>query len=147
MLPLVVRWARLRGDDDVVERERRDAEIIATEAALRALPRLVEDLGTDRDVADQLRDEYQRRLLVLRAGQRSDGETGGVTDREERYTALRLALLGHKHRTVVRLRDHDEIDDVVLQRIQAKLDLEEVVMTRRHGATPTLPDQQRPEQQ
>ena len=42
------------------------------------------------------------------------------------YTALRLALIARKRATVVRLRDEGRIDDTVLRRVQAKLDLEDL---------------------
>ena len=48
---------------------------------------------------------------------------------------LRVALLGRKHDTLVRLRDRDEIDDNVLQQVQAALDLEWVAVDRHRRET------------
>ncbi|WP_406451896.1 hypothetical protein OH768_09250 [Streptomyces sp. NBC_01622] len=42
-----------------------------------------------------------------------------------------LALLARKHATVVRLRDEDRIDDSVLRQVQARIDLEEIRLSRR----------------
>ncbi|MDN3357271.1 Na+/H+ antiporter [Actinomadura sp. DC4] len=126
LLPSVVRWARL-GGDAAIERERRLAEITATERALDALSALAGDLGTGEDVAGRLRAEFDQRLRVLRA---DEEEAGDALDWEEQYTALRLAVLAHQHETVVRMRDEGEIDDTVLRRIQTDLDLEELQITR-----------------
>ena len=60
-----VRWARLQATTRAVEQERRRAEIVALEEAMEALPGLVEELGTDGEVAEQLRTEYDRRLRIL----------------------------------------------------------------------------------
>ena len=48
---------------------------------------------------------------------------------------MRVALLGRKHDTLVRLRDRDEIDDNVLQQVQAALDLEWVAVDRHRRET------------
>ena len=69
--------------------------------------------------------EYEEHLSALRAHE--DGETDGPTvTRSRQYGALRLALITHKRATVVRLRDEGVIDDTLLRRIQARLDIEEL---------------------
>lgn len=45
------------------------------------------------------------------------------TDHE---AALRLALLPVERKTLLRLRDENQIDDVILRRMQARIDLEEL---------------------
>jgi CPA1 family monovalent cation:H+ antiporter len=40
-------------------------------------------------------------------------------------------VLAHKRATVLRLRDERRIDDIVLRQIQARLDVEEVRLSRR----------------
>lgn len=45
-------------------------------------------------------------------------------------TALRLALLGRERAALVQLRDEQQIDDIVLRQVQARLDLEEVRLSR-----------------
>jgi monovalent cation:H+ antiporter, CPA1 family len=132
LLPPVMRWARLRGDA-AIDRERRLAEITATEEALAVISALADDLGADEDVADQLRSEYDRRLRILRAEEDEEddaGERERAREWEEQYAALRLAALSHKHEIVVRLRDEGRIDDTVLRQIQTNLDLEEVHLAR-----------------
>jgi hypothetical protein len=46
-----------------------------------------------------------------------------------------VALLGRTHDTLARLRDRDEIDDNVLQQVQAALDLERVAVDRHRKDT------------
>jgi Na+/H+ antiporter len=128
LLPRVVRWANLPRDAGL-EDERLLAETRAAEAALEALPAAAERLGTDPKITERLRAEYEKRLRIL-AARAPDAEDDDPALRyDEQYTALRLELLAHKRATVLRLRDQQHIDDAVLRRIQARLDLEEVRMS------------------
>jgi CPA1 family monovalent cation:H+ antiporter len=129
LLPDVVRWARLPPDTSV-EQERHLAETLATEEAVAAIPRLAAELGTDAEIVNRLRREYEKHLRVLHAGEDgSDDEPALRYDRQ--YSALRLAVLEHKRATVVRLRDQRRIDDTVLRQVERTLDLEEVRLARR----------------
>jgi CPA1 family monovalent cation:H+ antiporter len=129
LLPGVVRWARLPRDGSVDE-ERRLAETRATEEALAALPELAAELGTDPQVVDRTRREYEEHLEVVRAdGDRDDDEP--VRRHDQHYAALRLALLARKRATVLALRDEQRIDDIVLRQFQTRLDIEEVRLSRR----------------
>jgi hypothetical protein len=98
--------------------------------------------GTQRDAAGRCRPRYRPRggrpaaprvrehLRVPRAGE--DGADDEPALRyDQQYTALRLAVLAHKRATVVRLRDERRIDDTVLWQVQARLDIEEVRLSRR----------------
>jgi CPA1 family monovalent cation:H+ antiporter len=128
----MVRWARLPHDRSV-DTERHYAEILAAEQALSAMPKLAAELGTDAEVTGRLRREYEKHLRLLRA------DDAGADDEpalryDQQYTALRLAVLAHKRATVVRLRDEDRIDDIVLRQIQDRLDIEEVRLARREAA-------------
>jgi CPA1 family monovalent cation:H+ antiporter len=128
LLPGVVLWARLPRDT-AVEEERRLAETRATQEALAALPQLAVNLGTDPLVVDRLRLEYEEHLHVLHTNG-EDAYDEPARRHDQQYTALRLALLTLKRGTVVRLRDERRIDDIVLRQIQARLDIEEVRLTR-----------------
>jgi Na+/H+ antiporter len=127
VLPAVVRWARLPLDTSV-EEEQRLAQTEATGAALAALPEVAAELGTDPDVVDRTRREYEEHLHLVHRDLDDDDEP--ATRHEEQYAALRLALLGRKRATVVALRDQQRIDDIVLRRYQARLDIEEVRLSR-----------------
>jgi CPA1 family monovalent cation:H+ antiporter len=127
VLPAVVRWARLPHDTSV-EEESRLAQTEATGTALAALPEVAAELGIDPDVVERTRREYEEHLHVIHQGVDEDDEP--VTRHEEQYTALRLALLARKRATVVALRDEQRIDDIVLRQFQARLDIEEVRLSR-----------------
>lgn len=127
LLPAVVRWARLPPDTSL-EAERHLAETLATQEALDAVPQVAAEVGADPEVVDRLRREYEERLAVLRADGAGDGEPALRHDRH--YAALRLALLARKRATVLRLRDERRIDDTVLRQVQARLDIEEVRLSR-----------------
>lgn len=73
------------------------------------------------------------RLQVLSADAANGDGTGDepVLRHQKQYTALRLALLAKKRATVARLRDQRRIDDTVLRQAQARLDIEEVSLSRR----------------
>ncbi len=127
LLPRVVRWARL--PEDGAAQELHLAETVATTDALAAIPQLAATLGTDSDVVDRLRHEYERHRTVLDARGSDDEEFARRHD--EQYAALRLAVLRGKRHTVISLRDQGQIDDTVLWQVQTRLDLEEVRLARR----------------
>lgn len=128
LLPVAARWAVLPPDDPDEERHR--AEVRAVEEAVDALPRLAQEQGTDPEVVERTHRELDDRLRLLRAGPCEDDDEPALRH-DQQYTALRLALLAHKRATMVRLRDSDTIDDIVLRQLQAQLDVEEVRLSRR----------------
>jgi len=135
-LPPVVRWANLP-EDNVIESESRMANRTAAEEALAALPDIAATLGTAPEITEMTRHEYEKRIRVSRAGDPDDDSTDVDDDAAERirtfdtqYRELRLALLGTKRATVLRLRDEHRIDDAVLRQIQARLDVEEVRLSK-----------------
>ena len=132
LLPRVVKWADL-GVDQAAGQERRTARIAAAEEALTALPELARELGSEEELVAQLRAEYDHRLQPLR-GEHDGQMMDAGQDRERKDADLRLALLAREHHTVVRLRDRAEIDDAVLQQIEADLDLERIQLHRRRSA-------------
>ncbi|MFG3554410.1 Na+/H+ antiporter [Micromonospora sp. NPDC047557] len=118
-LPLVVRWAGLTGDPERVD-EARQARLRATQAGLDALPEVAAEVGVEGEVVRRLQAEYQRHLEDF-------NDSGGRTAEERRLDRrLRLGVLARKRRELTRLRDDREIDDLVLQELQAALDNEEI---------------------
>ena len=87
----------------------------------------------DPDITGRLRREYEKHLRLLHAGDPGADDEPALRY-DQQYTALRLAVLARKRATVVRLRDERRIDDTVLRQIQARLDLEEVRLSRREVA-------------
>ena len=126
LLPSVVRWARLPADSSVDE-ERHLAEVATAESAYEALDDAARHLGTDIPVVDRVRHEFDKRRRLLAADGSNDDP---VVLHDDQYTALRLALLAQERATLVQLRDEQQIDDIVLRQVQARLDLEEVRLSR-----------------
>lgn len=131
VLPAVLRRAALPEDESVGE-ERRFAERTAVEEALDALPRLARKAGADRATVDRLRKDLEAHLDVIQAREEED-EDHPTLQRHDASVALELALVRHKAATLLRLRDDDEIDDVVLRQVRAGYDAEEA---RLEGSTP-----------
>jgi CPA1 family monovalent cation:H+ antiporter len=123
VLPRVIRWARIPEDTKVTE-ELMLAKRRATEEAFEVLPSLAREINVDDDVLERIRHEYDEHLEAMNAG--FDDEDHPAVVRTRQYTRLRLALIGHKRATVVRLRDEKTIDDTVLRMIEGELDAEEV---------------------
>lgn len=133
LIPGVVRWARLPRDTHI-EQERQLAETVAAEEALNAMPQIAAGLSTHPDVVERMRHEYEDHMRVLRANRAGAvAEDDLALRHDQHYTALRLALLAQKRRTVIRLRDEGRIDDTVLRQVQAALDAEEVHLSRREA--------------
>lgn len=129
IMPAVVRWARLP-DDTAVVQEQHLAQTTATEAALAELPRLAAEGGIDDDIRDRVRREYEMHFRLLQAGD-SDNDDELAVRYDQQYTALRTAALEVKRDAILRLRDEAQIDDTVLRRVQAHLDLEELRLNGR----------------
>ena len=121
-LPAVIRYARLPEDTAEVAEEQL-AHRRAAEAGLAALPATAARLNIHPTAAEHVRADYEERLHTL------DGEyeepEDQVVERED-YQRLRHALLAEKRAAIVALRDAGKIDDIVLRRVQAGLDAEEV---------------------
>jgi CPA1 family monovalent cation:H+ antiporter len=129
-LPAVVRWARFP-DDTAEALEQRLAEETATRAAMEALPSRAAELGIPDWVAERVQDQYDEHLreLTLRQSVLDGGGQDGDRETLEAVAAersLRLALLAEKREAVQALRHARSIDDLVLLRVQAQLDAEEV---------------------
>lgn len=124
-LPAVLRWARLP-DDGAEAREHRLARRTAAEAALAELPAAAERLALSEAVVDRVRAEYEELLHVIDDPEHPLEADDPTRADHEGYRALRAALLAAKRVALVRLRDDGSIDDIVLRRVQARLDAEEI---------------------
>ncbi|WP_235508182.1 hypothetical protein [Agromyces sp. Soil535] len=128
LLPPLVRWARFPADSGP-EDERRLAETVASEEALAAIPEVAEELDVDADIRERVTREVSEHLAVLRA-EPGDSDDGVTLAHSDQYRAIRLALIARKRVAVLALRDEQRIDDTVLRRVQALLDVEEVRLLR-----------------
>jgi Na+/H+ antiporter len=129
-LPAVVRWSRLPADDSE-SAEQQLAERTVTEAAIIALPSAAARLGVSHEAAERLLADLEQRLADIAemgddgAGQPVEAGPAGGSPRED-YRRLHAAVLADKRAALVKLRDSRLIDDIVLRRVQARLDAEEV---------------------
>jgi len=113
--------------DNSVAEERQYAEVFITDAAIGAIAATAAELGTDERVVERVRTEIEKRRKVLVA----DGADGDpVIRHDDQYTSLWLALIARKREALLELRDEQRIDDIVLRRVQARLDQEEVRFLR-----------------
>ncbi|GAA1964417.1 Na+/H+ antiporter [Nocardioides panacihumi] len=126
LLPAVVRFARLPVDNSVAE-EIHLAEVFTLDEAIDAIDETAAELGSGEMVVERVRHELgkQRRLLAA-AG--SEGDP--VVQHDDQYTSLVLALIARRREALLELRDEQRIDDIVLRRVQAGLDVEEVRISR-----------------
>nr|BFF25351.1 hypothetical protein GCM10025732_33160 [Glycomyces mayteni] len=122
-LPAVIRWARFPADtrfDDELALARTET----TTAAIEALPRLADETDADPETVRRLDAEMREHLQALDTG--ADGDPADAARLHEDYNRLRLAVIAEKRTTMIRLRNERRIDDAVLRRMQASLDIEEV---------------------
>lgn len=120
-MPGIIRFSRLERDPKEDD-ELALARLESTRAALDRLDEEAERAGVDDEVRDAVRADFQAHLDEEESGDDDDE----VREAAEREQVLRRALLGVKRETVIRLRDERRIDDAVLRRVQAHLDIEEL---------------------
>jgi monovalent cation/hydrogen antiporter len=126
LLPAVVRFARLPVDDSVAE-EIQLAEIFTLDAAIDAIDTTAAELGSGEIVVERVRHELDKQRLLLAAAGADDDP---VVRHHDQYTSLLLALISRRREALLELRDEQRIDDIVLRRVQARLDNEEVRLSR-----------------
>ena len=123
LLPVVLRRAALPPDDDVAH-ELEEAEVEATQQALRSLDELAEEVGAGAAVVDRSRRELEAQLRAVQAEE--DADLDEDQQAEVDYEALRLRVVRRKRDVLIGMRDDGRIDDIVLRRIQTRLDNEEI---------------------
>ncbi|WP_216819864.1 Na+/H+ antiporter [Frondihabitans sp. 762G35] len=125
-LPAVIRFADLPPDPTEAD-EFVLAERSALETALDELDEVARGLETSEKAKEVVRASYRERLERLdRDEENSEADDDAEEEQVDQEERLRLALLGVKRETVVKLRDERRIDDTVLRRYQARLDVEEL---------------------
>jgi Na+/H+ antiporter len=122
-LPTLIRRLRLE-QDDAEEREELKARLAATQAALVRLEELAGADWTRDDTVERLHGmyEFRRRRLKTRGGYLEDD---GVEDRSLAYQRLVRELLQAQRQAIVRLRNHGQISNDVMHRVERELDLED----------------------
>ena len=125
-LPSVVRFARLPVDTSVAEELQFAAEY-SLDAAIDALETTASELGSGDMVVERVRHELDKqRKLEAAAGAEGDP----AIQHDDQYRSLSLALIGRRREALLELRDEQRIDDIVLRRVQTRLDQEEVRFMR-----------------
>lgn len=119
-LPFLIRSLGL-AEGDAAKREEVQARLAATEAALAYLDSLPQD-GVPTRVVEDIRQHLMTRAQLLAA----DGGGAEHRTRASAYRELQRDLVGVQRRTILDLRDRDEINDETLRRIQRDLDIEEM---------------------
>ena len=127
LLPLDVRFARLPVDTPVAE-ELQFAEEYSLDAAIDALDDTAGELGSGEMVVARVRHELEKqRKLLASAGAEGDHP---IIQHDDQYRSLSLALIGRRREALLELRDEQRIDDIVLRRVQTRLDQEEIRFLR-----------------
>ncbi len=132
-MPAVVRWARLPPDPTEL-----DEELLAEQETLRAmldaLPDTASRLGVPVEASQRLAKNYEALLERIHREEGNPEQARRDEIDTDHEAALRLALLPIKRKTLLRLRDENHIDDVILRRVQARIDLEELRLSDDTGA-------------
>ncbi len=119
-LPPLIRLLGVTGGD-TTEREEAHARLAAAQAALTRLDTLASHDGIPRDMLEGLHARYAQRVERL-----NDEPDDVDEDWFRAYREVRRDLLDVERRTIIDLRDRDEINDEALRSIQRELDLEQV---------------------
>jgi CPA1 family monovalent cation:H+ antiporter len=122
LLPSVVRFARLPVDTSV-EDEVQYAEEYTLDSAIGSLEETARELGSSEGVVEWVRRELDKQRRVVAAAGAADDP---AVQHQDQYASLLLALIARRREALLELRDEQRIDDIVLRRVQARLDVEEV---------------------
>jgi CPA1 family monovalent cation:H+ antiporter len=116
-LPLVVKWLQIDGGTE--ERDELQLALLrSAEAALTRIGELEAEGRIDAPHAETLRARYEHRLDVQRSA-----ADGSGTGHAARHKDVEYELIAAQRKAVIEMRERGEIDNVVLRRIQADLDL------------------------
>jgi hypothetical protein len=101
--------------------------VFTLDMAIESIDVTAAELGSGAMVVERVRHELDKqRKLLAAAG--ADGDP--VVQHDDQYTSLSLALIARRREALLELRDEQRIDDIVLRRVQAGLDIEEVRLSR-----------------
>jgi CPA1 family monovalent cation:H+ antiporter len=128
-LPRLIHWLGL-ADDGSAAREEAMARLAAAQAALNRLNILAADGTLPAGLVENFRRRFTIRAQRLQA-QLADTNVPSQTAQLQTYFEIRHELMEVERRTIIGMRNRDEISDTVLRRIQRDLDLEEVQLL--HG--------------
>jgi CPA1 family monovalent cation:H+ antiporter len=116
-LPSIVKWLRVEGGTEERD-EIRLALIRSAEAALVRIDELASEGRIDAAHAQTLREKYEHRRDLQRTG--DDEHT---VNHVARHKEAEREVIAAQRRAIIDMRERGEIDNVVLRRVQADLDL------------------------
>jgi CPA1 family monovalent cation:H+ antiporter len=122
-LPFLIRWLGIK-DDGAIEKEERQARLLANQFALAQLNQQTEPDAPRLEALNRLRVEYEDHIVQLN----SDApQKAGAPLRlfSTEYERLSQEALQAERRTIIKLRNDGTINDEVLRRIQRDIDLAE----------------------
>jgi CPA1 family monovalent cation:H+ antiporter len=126
-LPILIRKLGLE-DDGVIDSEERKARFQANEAAVNFIEQKALEEHLPEEVITRVRAEYCDRIEQLNACCEESGNPGGVIATPA-YQRLQHGALQVERRTIIALRNSQQINDEALRRIQRDLDLAEARLT------------------
>ena len=126
-VPILIEKLGIR-DDGTVDREEREARLQANEAAVDFIEQKALEEKMPEEVMARVRAEYCDRIAQLTACAGDPANPGGELATPI-YQQLQYGALGAERKTIVALRDSDQINDAALRRIQRDLDLAEARLT------------------
>jgi len=124
-MPAVIRFAQLP-EDPTESDELLLAERTAVEGALAQLDDIADELGTSTEARDAVRSSLQEDLERFDRSEEAAGDDSTEEEQADQQARLHLRLLAVRRDAIVALRDERHIDDVVLRRLQSRLDVEEI---------------------
>jgi CPA1 family monovalent cation:H+ antiporter len=122
-LPLLIRWLGIE-DDGAIEKEEREARLLANQSALAQLNKMTEPDAPRQEALARLRVEYEDHILQLKS---DEPQKAGAPLRlfSSEYERLSQQGLQAERRTIIQLRNQGTINDEVLRRIQRDIDFAE----------------------
>jgi hypothetical protein len=132
-LPAIIRWLKIK-DDGLIEKEEREARLLANQSALARLNEVTEPDSLRKEALARLRIEYEDHIIQLKA---EDPKKTNAPLRlfSSEYERLSLEALHLERSTIIKLRNNGTISDEVLRRIQRDIDLAEARL-RLHQPSP-----------
>jgi CPA1 family monovalent cation:H+ antiporter len=130
-LPPLIRALNVR-DDGSGEHEELHARTVATEAALVRIEEMRAEVPGHLPLLDQLKERYEHRTehLVHEHGTVAEPSDPSEMTPEEveelEHDEIRRAIISAERLAVLELRDHGEIGDEALRRVERDLDLDEL---------------------
>jgi Na+/H+ antiporter len=121
----LIRWLRLRGDEEADTIAELKARREGAHAALERLEQLGKDELVSPSALERMVEYNEERIQRYEAGIQAGGPTQEYTESSSAWRDWRRELIAAEREVIVSLRNRGEISPEVMRRIQRDLDLEE----------------------